>query len=199
LGALLLERPDATQNPFFHLGPAWLLAPLVGLATLAAIIASQTLISGAFSLTRQAVQLGYLPRVQIVHTSSEEIGQIYVPGLNWFLCGGVIALCLGFKSSSALASAYGVAVTLTMAITSVLSYAVARRLWHWPVPAALALFGVFLLIDLTFFSANAVKLTEGGWLPLTMAAGVFTVMTTWKRGREILADRVVEIGLHVEL
>jgi KUP system potassium uptake protein len=137
--------------------------------------------------------------MHIVHTSSETIGQIYVPSLNWLLCFGVIALCLGFRSSSALASAYGVAVTLTMTITTVLSCAVARELWRWPLVPALALFGTFLVVDLTFFGANAVKLAEGGWLPLALAAGVFTLMTTWKRGREVLANRLCETQMPLEL
>jgi KUP system potassium uptake protein len=156
----------------------------------ATIIASQAVISGAFSLTQQAMQLGYAPRMEIEHTSSRQIGQIYVPGINRTLFVGVAALVLGFGSSTSLAAAYGIAVTGTMAITTVLAYVVARRIWHWKRPASLALFGFFLAIDLGFLSANALKIVDGGWFPLAFGLGVFLLMSTWKRGRELLHDRI---------
>ena len=188
-GALLLEQPEAISNPFYLLAPSWALYPLLLLSTLATCIASQALISGAFSLTRQAVQLGYLPRMEIIHTSADERGQIYIPAVNWALMVGVMLLVLGFRSSSALASAYGIAVTTDMCITSLLAYRVARDLWNWEISKAAALVAVFLTLELTFFSANLLKVFEGGWVPLALAALVFTVMTTWKRGREILNVR----------
>lgn len=190
--ALILGNPEAAENPFYMMVPTWALYPVVILATMATVIASQALISGAFSLTAQAVQLGYLPRVRILHTSKKEYGQIYVPGINWLLMAACIGLVLGFRSSSNLAAAYGVAVTMTMAITTVLFYFVARERWHWPlwVAAPLALF--FLVIDGAFFAANALKIPQGGWFPLVVALGIFTVMTTWKRGRLILSQRLEE-------
>jgi KUP system potassium uptake protein len=194
-GALLLRHPEAVKNPFFNLSPDWFLIPLTALATVAAVIASQAVISGAFSLTRQAVQLGYTPRVNILHTSREEIGQIYIPGLNWLMMLATIGLVLGFRSSSALAAAYGIAVTSTMVITTLLAYVVARRVWgRHPVWAGL-ITAVFLLIDVAFFSANATKILHGGWLPIVVAAAVFLVMTTWKRGRDILAERLASTSL----
>jgi KUP system potassium uptake protein len=186
-GALLLQRP-AVDNPFFELVSGWLLYPVVAIATVAAVIASQALISGAFSLTRQAVQLGYCPRVTIVHTSGTAEGQIYVPEVNGALMVACIALVLGFRSSTNLAAAYGIAVTGTMGITSILFFVVARRRWGWSIPTAGAVAGLFLAIDLAFFSANAVKLVEGGWFPIAVAIGIFTLMTTWKRGREALGQ-----------
>ena len=189
-GALLLLNPAAVEQPFFLLAPSWALYPLVALATAAAIIASQALISGAFSLTRQAIQLGYCPRLDIEHTSSSEIGQIYVPQVNWALMVGTIAIVLGFRSSSALAAAYGIAVTLTMVITMLLLYVVMTERWRWPLPAALLVTGVFLSIDLAFFGANALKIAHGGWLPLVIGGAIFTLMTTWKTGRRIVAERL---------
>src|SRR5687768_6767100 len=189
-GALLLTNPKAAEQPFFLLAPAWALLPLVALATAAAIIASQALISGAFSLTRQAIQLGYCPRLDIEHTSSLEMGQIYVPQVNWALMVSTIAIVIGFGSSTALAAAYGIAVTLTMVITAVLLHVVAVERWRWPLPAALLVTGVFLSIDLAFFGANALKIAHGGWLPLVIGWGIFTLMTTWKTGRRIVADRL---------
>lgn len=189
-GALLLRDPAAAENPFFHMGPSWALYPLVILSTVAASIASQAVISGAFSLTRQAVLLGYAPRTEIKHTSSEEIGQIYIPSVNRWLMIGTILLVLGFQSAGNLASAYGVAVTTTMAITTLLLFFVARRIWGWsPLMAALPLV-VFLVIDLAFFGANIVKVAHGGWFPLTVGVLVFTMMTTWKRGRDLLSARL---------
>jgi KUP system potassium uptake protein len=189
-GALLLRDASAARNPFFLLAPEWALYPLVALSTAAGIIASQTLISGAFSLTRQAMQLGYSPRMEVVHTSAEEMGQIYLPGLNWVLLVGVIALVLGFRSSSAMASAYGVAAVTTMAITTLLAYVVARERWGMSRALALPMAGLFLLVDLSFLGANSVKIVRGGWLPLLLALVIFTLMTTWKRGRDILAGKL---------
>ena len=189
-GALLLRDPAAAENPFFHMGPSWALYPLVVLSTVAASIASQAVISGAFSLTRQAVLLGYAPRTEIKHTSSEEIGQIYIPSVNRWLMIGTILLVLGFQSAGNLAAAYGVAVTTTMAITTLLLFFVARRIWGWsPLMAALPLV-VFLVLDLAFFGANIVKVAHGGWFPLAVAVLVFTMMTTWKRGRDLLSARL---------
>ena len=188
--ALILRNPEAAENPFYEMVPGWGLYPMVILATMATVIASQALISGAFSLTAQAVQLGYLPRVLIRHTSKKEYGQIYIPTINWLLMVACIGLVLGFRSSSNLAAAYGVAVTMTMAITTILFYFVARERWGWPlwVAAPLALF--FLIIDGAFFAANALKIPQGGWFPLVVAVGIFTLMTTWKRGRLILSERL---------
>jgi KUP system potassium uptake protein len=188
-GALLIQDPSAAANPFYNMAPDWALYPMVGLATMATVIASQAVISGVFSVTRQATQLGFMPRMDIVHTSAREIGQIYVPMMNWAMLLGVVALILGFKSSSNLASAYGIAVTGTMAIDTILAFVVVRGLWKWGWPATLAGMLFFLTIDLAFFSANAVKILQGGWFPLAIGVLVFTLMTTWKRGREILAQR----------
>jgi KUP system potassium uptake protein len=198
-GALLLMDPSAAHNPFYRLGPSWSLYPMVVLSTAATVIASQAVISGAFSLTRQAVLLGYSPRVRIDHTSEREIGQIYIPSVNWALMLATIALVLGFESSSNLAAAYGVAVTTTMAITTILMAVVARENWKWPVGGAAALAAVFLVPDLAFFGANIVKIPHGGWFPLVAAAGVFTLMTTWRKGREILDRRLRAEILPIDL
>jgi KUP system potassium uptake protein len=197
-GALLLDRPDV-ENPFFELVSGWLVYPVVVIATIAAVIASQALISGAFSLTRQAVQLGYSPRVTIIHTSGKAEGQIYVPEVNGALMVACIALVLGFRSSSSLAAAYGIAVTGTMAITSVLFFSVAHRRWGWSIAKAGSVVGLFLVIDLGFFGANAIKIVDGGWFPIAVALGVFTLMTTWKRGREALAQFMREAALPLGL
>jgi KUP system potassium uptake protein len=189
-GALLLENPQAAENPFYKLVPAWGLYPMVVLATAAAVIASQAVITGAFSLTMQAIQLGFSPRLRINHTSSIEFGQIYIPGVNWALMIGCIAIVIGFGTSSNLAAAYGVAVTSTMVITTILFYVVARERWGWSRLLTGALCAVFLVIDLSFFGANIVKVTHGGWFPLLLAAIVFTVMMTWKKGRRILSERI---------
>ena len=189
-GALLLSNPKAAEQPFFLLAPDWALFPLVGIATAAAIIASQALISGAFSLTRQAIQLGYSPRLDIEHTSSHEMGQVYVPQVNWALMISTIAIVIGFGSSTALAAAYGIAVTLTMVITAVLLHVVATERWRWPRPVAFLVTGIFLSVDLAFFGANALKIAHGGWLPLVIGALLFTLMTTWKTGRQIVAERL---------
>jgi KUP system potassium uptake protein len=191
-GALLLQQPEAAVNPFFYMvgQHRWALYPLVALATMATVIASQAVISGAFSLTRQAVQLGYMPRVAIVHTSEEEIGQIYIPSINWILMISTIGLVLGFQKSTNLAAAYGVAVTATMAVTTLLAEVVARRLWGWAsaivIPGAL----FFLAADLSLFGANIIKIADGGWFPLAVGVLVYTLLSTWKKGRAILSERL---------
>jgi KUP system potassium uptake protein len=198
-GALLLEHPDAAANPFYALVPAHWLYPMVALATIATVVASQALISGAFSLTRQAVQLGYLPRVTIVHTSGETEGQIYIPEVNWVLMVACLALVLGFQSSTNLADAYGIAVTGTMAITSLLFYYVARNVWRWSRLRAGGIVALFLCFDLSFLAACAAKIAHGGWFPLAVAATVFAVMVTWKRGRMLLGARLAADSLPLSL
>jgi KUP system potassium uptake protein len=197
-GALLIRNPQTAHNPFYLLAPKWALYPLVGLATIAAVIASQAIISGVFSLTRQAIQLGYLPRMEIIHTSRAEIGQVYIPAVNWALMVATIALVLGFRSSSNLAGAYGLAVSTTMIITTILAYVVARDLLGWSVLTAGAITAGFLFGDLAFLGANLFKIAEGGWFPLLIAAFVFTLMTTWRRGRQILNARLLEGSLSPE-
>jgi KUP system potassium uptake protein len=197
-GALLLIDSTAAKQPFFLLAPSWALLPMVALATMAAIIASQALISGAFSLTHQAVQLGYSPRMDIDHTSSHHMGQIYVPQVNWALMVGTIMIVLGFRSSSALAAAYGIAVTMTMVITALLLHVIATERWKWPLGAALLVTGVFLSIDLAFLGANLLKVAHGGWLPLVIGTVLFTMMTTWKTGRRLLAERLTARALPLE-
>jgi KUP system potassium uptake protein len=187
-GALLLTHPDSLVNPFFHLAPGWAGIPLVLLATTASVIASQAVISGAFSVTRQAMHLGYLPRMSIVHTSETEIGQIYIPVLNWTLAGFVLALVLGFQTSTNLASAYGVAVTGTMVIDTVLIALVMVLLWRWPRRYTVPLVAFFLIVDLSFFFANSTKILHGGWFPLTIGLVIFLLLTTWNRGRALLKD-----------
>lgn len=189
-GALLLNEPEAIANPFYHLAPDWALYPMVGLAALATVIASQAVISGAFSVTRQAVQLGYFPRIQIQHTASDAIGQIYVPLVNRLLAIVTMVLVLQFRTSSNLAGAYGIAVSTTMVITTILMYFIVRQVWGWNRWKALALTGFFLAIDIPLFSANALKIFDGGWVPLVLGLAVLIVMTTWRRGREILAERL---------
>jgi KUP system potassium uptake protein len=197
-GALLLENPVAAHQPFFLLAPGWALLPLVVIATAAAIIASQALISGAFSLTQQAIQLGYCPRLDIDHTSHHEMGQVYVPQVNWGLMVSTIVIVIGFESSSALAAAYGIAVTLTMVITAVLLQVVATERWGWPRAVAIMVTGLFLIIDLAFFGANLLKVTHGGWLPLVIGGLLFTLMTTWKTGRQIVATRLTARAVPIE-
>jgi len=197
-GALVLSDPGAVVNPFFRLAPAWALAPLVGLATLAAIVASQALISGVFSLTMQAVRLGYLPRLKVDHTSATTFGQVYVGTVNWLLLSACLLLVVAFGTSSDLAAAYGVAVTATMLITSLLLAVVAREVWRWSVPVVAATVGVFVLIDAAFLAANLTKVLHGGWFPLVVAALVFTVMTTWRRGRTELRSRLGRRGLAID-
>jgi len=197
--ALILLNPSQAHQPFFNLAPVWALYPLVLLATLATVIASQAVISGAFSLTRQAVQLGQCPHVHIIQTSREEIGQIYIPSVNWLLMVVTISLVFGFGSSSKLAGAYGVAVTTTMVITVVLAYFIAVGKWKWhPVIAGLIML-LFLIVDVAFFGANMLKIEAGGWFPLVAGVMVFTMMATWHRGREILAQRLEEAREPLEL
>lgn len=188
-GALLLADPSAASHPFYALAPSWALYPLVMLATAATIIASQAVISGAFSLTRQAIQLGYFPRLKIEHTSTETIGQIYIPQLNWLLMLATIGLVLGFRSTSKLAAAYGVAVTATMIIATALFYVVAREKFGWSRLAAGLPAALFLLVDLSFFGANISKIEHGAWFPIAIGVGAYTLMTTWRRGREVLGRR----------
>ncbi len=189
-GALILNNPLAAENPFYLLAPDWALYFLVAIATLAAIIASQALISGVFSLTRQAVQLGYFPRVRIIHTASHEIGQIYIPSINWTLFLLTAWLVIGFQSSSALAAAYGIAISLTMVIVTVLVALVAYRKWSWGWPAIVAFLSVFLSIDLLFLTANLAKISDGGWFPIVVAGFIFVLMTTWKNGRKLLSQKL---------
>lgn len=188
-GALLLRHPEAVINPFYYSFPKSLLYPMVGLAAVATVIASQAVISGTYSMTKQAIQLGFLPRMQIVYTSAREVGQIYIPFVNWLLLFAVLAAVLGFRSSSALGAAYGIAVTGTMLITTVLTFFVVRNGWHYNLGLALAATGFFFLIDLTFFSANLLKLAEGGWFPISIGVALFVVMSTWRHGRQLLAER----------
>ena len=197
-GALLLERP-ASKSPFYDMVPGLWLYPMVVLATIATVVASQALISGAFSLTRQAVQLGYAPRVTIVHTSSKTEGQIFIPEVNGLLMVACLALVIRFGASSGLADAYGIAVTGTMAITSILFYVVARDRWRWPLWKAGSLLALFLTFDLGFFAACAAKIASGGWFPLAVAVVVFSVMTIWKKGRAVLAARIASETLPVDL
>ncbi|MDR6957494.1 KUP system potassium uptake protein [Pseudomonas brassicacearum] len=194
-GALLLGDPEAARNPFYLLAPSWALLPLVGLSTLATVIASQAVISGAFSLTRQAIQLGYIPRMYIQHTSSAEQGQIYIGAVNWSLMVGVVLLVLGFESSGALASAYGVAVTGTMLMTTVLVSAVILLLWKWPPLLAVPLLLGFLLVDGLYFAANVPKIIQGGAFPVIAGIALFVLMTTWKRGKQLLVERLDEGAL----
>jgi KUP system potassium uptake protein len=196
-GALLLENQSAT-HPFFQLAPTWALLPLVVIATVAAIIASQALISGAFSITRQAMQLGLAPRLDVEHTSAEEIGQIYVPQVNWALMLACVFIVIGFGSSSDLAAAYGIAVTLTMVITVLLLYVVMTERWKWPQAAAISVMAAFLTIDLAFFGANALKVAQGGWVTLAVAIVIFVLMTTWKTGRRLVAERLTARAIPLE-
>ncbi|MBM3105258.1 MULTISPECIES: potassium transporter Kup [Pseudomonas] len=198
-GAMLLQNPEAARNPFYLLAPGWALIPLVGLSTLATVIASQAVISGAFSLTRQAIQLGYAPRMQIQHTSSDEQGQIYIGTVNWALMVGVILLVIGFESSDALASAYGVAVTGTMLMTTLLVSTVMLLLWKWPPVLAVPVLLGFLFVDGLFFAANVPKVVQGGAFPVLAGIALFVLMTTWKRGKQILVERLDEGSLPLPL
>lgn len=192
-GAMLLQNPEAVRQPFFLMAPDWALYPLVGLTTAATVIASQAVISGAFSLTRQAVQLGYLPRLEVEHTSAERLGQIYMPAINWTLMAACIGLVLGFRTSSNLAAAYGVAVTTDMVFTTVLFAVVARTRFEWSLLGTAAMAAALLSVDLSFWGAMIPKIPQGGWFPLVVAGAVFVLMTTWKRGRRILADRLADL------
>ena len=189
-GALLLENPEAVKNPFYMMAPDWALLPLVGLATAATVIASQALITGAFSVTKQVIQLGYLPRLRIEHTSETDTGQIYMPAVNWGLFVAIVLAVVFFKSSSELAAAYGIAVTLDMLITTTLTFFVIRYGWGYPLALCIAATGLFFLVDVTFFASNLLKLFEGGWFPLLIGGFVFTLMTTWKTGRELLSHAI---------
>ncbi|WP_449434501.1 potassium transporter Kup [Pseudomonas putida] len=194
-GAILLQNPEAARNPFYLLAPGWALLPLVGLATMATVIASQAVITGAFSLTRQAIQLGYIPRMQIQHTSSDEQGQIYIGAVNWTLMVGVVLLVIGFESSGALAAAYGVAVTGTMLMTTLLVASVMLLLWKWPPLLAVPVLVGFLFVDGLFFAANVPKIVQGGAFPVLAGGVLFLLMSTWKRGKQILVDRIDEGAL----
>ena len=196
-GALVLRDPAALEHPFYHLAPSWLLWPLIGLATLATVIASQAVISGVFSLTGQAIRLGHLSRMTVRHTSATEMGQIYIPRVNWLLMAGVLALVVGFGSSGNLAAAYGISVTGAMAIDAVLAGMVAAWLWGWG-PLAALVFGGFFLLDFAYFAANALKIPSGGWLPLVIAAGFAATAVTWRRGRRVVRDRLYGHGLALE-
>ncbi len=197
-GALILDNPTAIRNPFFMLVPDGLLYPMVVLATAATVIASQAVISGAFSLTSQAMQLGYCPRIQVKFTSEREKGQIYVPNINWLLLLAVIILVLGYKSSSNLASAYGIAVTLTMMIDTLLAFVVVRALWNWNWLQAGLFLALFIVVDFAFFSANLVKVLDGGWFPLLLGLGIFTLFATWKRGRALLYEKLQEESMPLD-
>jgi len=193
-GSLLLMHPELSFHPFYGLVPNWGLIPLVILATLATIIASQAVITGAFSLTQQGIQFGYFPRLKVSHTSAKQIGQIYIAPVNWLLAVCTISLVLGFRSSSQLAAAYGVAVTATMLITDTIFYVVARQRWHWSKMLAGSLAGIFILIDIPFFMANITKLFHGAWFPLFIAGIVFIIMMTWKEGRKILSEQIMNFS-----
>jgi KUP system potassium uptake protein len=198
-GAMLLDHPASINNPFYEMAPQWALFPLIGLATAAAVIASQALITAAFSVTKQAIQLGYLPRLRIAHTSVKETGQIYVPFVNWALYVCIVAAVASFGSSSALASAYGIAVTIDMTITTVMTFFVIRFGWKLPLGLCLAATGFFFVVDIVFFSANVVKVFEGGWFPLAIGGAMFLLMTTWKRGRYLMSARLREEAIELPL
>jgi len=197
-GALLMLDPKAAQNPFYLLLPGWALYPMVALATAATVIASQAVISGAYSMTKQAVQLGFLPRMSIVQTSAREIGQVYIPAINWTLCAAVVAAVIGFGSSSKLAGAYGVAVTGTMMVDTLLTFFVIHYGWRYPLWLSLCATGFFLVIDIAFFASTLTKVTDGGWFPLAIGGAMFAVMSTWRRGREILFQRLNSSSVPLE-
>ena len=197
-GAAILADPGAVAHPFYAAAPAWGRMPLIVLATMATVIASQAVISGSFSITRQAVQLGFLPRLQVIHTSAKEIGQIYVPTVNWLLMLATLGLVLGFRTSGGLAAAYGVAVTTTMLITTILFGVLAREKWRWPMPIVCALVALFATVDFVFFTANIAKIANGAWFPIAMALLVYTILSTWRRGRDVMAKRLAERAVSVE-
>ncbi|MEO6693695.1 MAG: potassium transporter Kup [Ignavibacteria bacterium] len=197
-GALILRNPAFAENPFYYLAPDWALYPLVILATFAAVIASQAMISGAFSMTFQALQLGYLPRMRILHTSEDERGQIYIPQLNWILCGATIILVIGFQSSGNLAAAYGIAVSTAMVITSILMTVAMAKLWKWSTPVVIFISSFFLIVDLTFWGANMLKVFQGGWVPLTMGILIYLMMTTWQKGRKNLLEKIRQQTMSLE-
>ena len=196
-GALLIKNPAAVKNPFFLMAPDWALVPLVILATMAAVIASQALISGAFSVTKQVIQLGYLPRLQILHTSENETGQIYLPLVNWGLFVMIVLAVVLFKSSNDLAAAYGIAVCTDMLITTILTFFVIRYGWKYPLWLCIAATGFFFLVDLAFWASNMLKLLDGGWFPLLIGAAIFTLMVTWKDGRRILNEKMQSEALEL--
>ncbi len=197
-GAMLLRQPENVANPFYEMAPSWALFPLIGLATAATVIASQALITAAFSVTKQAVQLGYIPRLRLLHTSVRASGQIYIPFVNWSLYGCVVFAVVVFGSSSALASAYGIAVTIDMTITTVMTFFVIRYAWKLPLALCVAATGGFLVVDLVFLSANILKVFDGGWFPLAIGAVVFVLMTTWKAGRRLMADKLRDEAIELE-
>ncbi len=194
-GALLLGHPEAATNPFYLMAPEWARLPLVGIATAATIIASQAVISGAFSVTHQAVQLGFLPRLKTEQTSEKALGQIYIPAVNWGLLAMVLILVVGFRESSRLASAYGIAVTGTMLITTIMLGVLVTQVWRWNRLLAAATIGTFLIVDGTYFASNITKIPDGGWFPLLVAAVSFTVLTTWAKGRQMMRERLQELAL----
>jgi KUP system potassium uptake protein len=191
-GALLITNPEAIENPFYLLAPSWALYPLLILSTLATVIASQAVISGAFSVTRQAIQLGYCPRMNILHTSGDEMGQVYIPAVNWLIMVAVFILVLTFQSSSALASSYGIAVTGTMIVDTLLAFIVIQALWKWNKFTSISFLSVFMLIDFLFLSSNSLKIPTGGWLPLVVGTVLFLIMTTWIKGKALLAEYLDE-------
>jgi KUP system potassium uptake protein len=197
-GAMLLAHPENFENPFYEMAPQWALYPLVGLATCATFIASQALISAAFSVTKQAIQLGLLPRMRIAHTSVRDTGQIYVPFVNWGLYVLIVLAVTLFGSSSALASAYGIAVTLDMTITTVMTFFVIRYGWKYPLALCLFSTGLFFCIDITFFASNMLKLLAGGWFPLVIGIGMFTLMLTWMQGRRLMSERLRDEAIDLE-
>ena len=197
-GALLMVQPEAVSNPFFNMAPTWALYPLVILATAATVIASQAIISGAFSLSSQALQLGFAPRMEVLHSSAHQIGQVYVPVVNWLLLVSTVALVIGFGSSAALAGAYGIAVSLTMVVTTGLAAVCGRRRWGWSKPMAIVIASGFLVVDMSFFGAALTKIVDGGWLPLLVAGCIYTVMNTWRRGADLLDDYAKAARLPVE-
>ena len=194
-GALLLANPAALKNPFFLMAPSWMVLPLIVMATLATVIASQALISGAFSVTKQVIQMGFLPRMQIVHTSTKDTGQIYIGFVNWGLFAAIVLAVVMFRSSENLASAYGIAVTLDMLITTILTFFVIRFSWRYPLWLCLSATGSFFVIDALFFSSNLLKFIEGGWFPIAIASAIYALMLTWKRGRELMSQRQKEDGI----
>ena len=197
-GAMLLQHPENVRNPFYEMAPPWALFPLIVLATAATVIASQALITAAFSVSKQAVQLGYLPRLRLLHTSERDTGQIYVPFVNWSLYACVVFAVVVFGSSGALASAYGIAVTIDMTITTVMTFFVIRWAWRLPLAVCLAATGFFFVVDLTFFAANVVKVLEGGWFPLAIGGAMFTLMVTWKQGRALMSERLREEAIDLD-
>jgi KUP system potassium uptake protein len=197
-GALLLARPETVKNPFFMMAPDWFLIPLVILATMAAVIASQALISGAFSVTKQVVQLGFLPRLRMLHTSTRDTGQIYIPFVNWALFVAIAFAVVMFKSSGALASAYGIAVCTDMLITTVLTFYVIRYSWKYPLGLCIAATGIFFAVDLAFWASNMLKLIDGGWFPLLIGGVIFMLMFTWKEGRELMHEKQIAEGMELK-